>query len=227
MLNSFADFVPFLHYLWIVGALILTGCGLPIPEEIFIITAGITAASGALNPWGAMAACLVGALAGDCVMYAIGYHFGHGLLRDRPWFARYLKPEREARIERMIAQHGWKVLFVARFLAGLRSPVYITAGILRMPFRRYLLIDSICAAFVVATFFGLSYLFADRVQAWWTRLQHAEVAFTVTIVSAIAAVVLFFFMRHRRRLARIRVRKELRSLRLRASERGPETNSAG
>ena len=96
-----------------------------------------------------------------------------------------------------------------------------------MPFRRYLFIDSVCAAVVVSTFFGLSYLFADRVQTWWTELRHAEVAVSAAIIAGVAGVVLFFFLRHRRRLERIRVRKELRSLRLRANERSPETNSAG
>ena len=41
-----------------------------------ISAAGIAAASGRVDPWGALAACLVGALVGDCIMYAIGYHFG-------------------------------------------------------------------------------------------------------------------------------------------------------
>ena len=76
-----------------------------------------------MNPWLALASCFVGALLGDCVMYSIGYHFGHGVLRDHPWFARFLKPEREAHIEEMISQHGWKIFLAARFLVGLRSPV--------------------------------------------------------------------------------------------------------
>jgi len=96
-----------------------------------------------------------------------------------------------------------------------------------MPFRRYLFIDAVCAAVVVSTFFGLSYLFADRVQAWWTELRHAEVAVSVTVIAAAVGVVLFFFLRHRRRLERIRVRKETTLIAVAASERSPETNSAG
>ncbi|HEY2841520.1 MAG TPA: VTT domain-containing protein, partial [Pirellulales bacterium] len=109
MLTTLLENTPVLYYVGIAGFLILTGCGLPVPEEVPIIGAGIAAASGKIDPWGGLAACLIGALIGDCIMYAIGYHFGHNLLRDRPWFTRYLKPEREARIERMITMHGWKV----------------------------------------------------------------------------------------------------------------------
>jgi membrane protein DedA with SNARE-associated domain len=214
-------------YLGIIVVLILTGSGLPVPEEVPIIAAGVAAYYGTLNPWLALASCFIGALIGDCVMYAIGYHFGHRLLRDHPWLARFLKPEREAHIEEMIAQHGWKVFFLSRFLVGLRSPVYLTAGILRVSFRRFVFVDLFCAAIVICTFFWLSYFFAERIAGWFKRIQHAEVAITVAVVAAVLGIVLFFYVRHRRRVARIRIRRQLRSLRLSAAERAPERKTAG
>ena len=50
----------------------------------------------------AFAACLVGAILGDIVMYAIGYHFGHNLLKDHPKLARFVRADREAKFEEMI-----------------------------------------------------------------------------------------------------------------------------
>src|SRR3989304_5815756 len=146
-------------YLSIFFVLVLTGSGLPIPEEVPIIAAGIFSAHGTLNPWLAFMWCLLGALVGDCVMYFIGYHFGRPVLSEHPWFARFVTPEREAQIEQQFRQHGFKIFFVARFLVGIRSPVYLTAGILRVSFRRFLTIDLFCATMVVGTFFWLTYLF--------------------------------------------------------------------
>ncbi len=214
-------------YLGIIVVLVLTGAGLPVPEEVPIIAAGVAAYYGQMNPWLALAACFVGALLGDCVMYSIGYHFGHNVLRDHPWFARFLKPEREAHLEEMINHHGWKVFLAARFLVGLRSPVYLTAGILRVPFRRFVLVDLFCAALVICTFFGLSYLFAERITGWFHRIRNAEMAITVLVVAAVAGVVLFFYVRHRRRVARIRIRRQSRSLRLAATEPATERKNAG
>lgn len=194
-------------YLAVAGALILTGMGLPIPEEVFVISAGIAAHNGHLEPWLALAACLVGALIGDAVMYAIGYHFGHGLLRDRHWFARYMTPERERQVEEMIHKHGFKVFLTARFLVGVRSPVYVTAGILRMPFKRFVLVDSVCATLVVSLFFWLSYVFADAFERLWPLIQDAEVWLTCAVGIVIAGVVLYFIFRRRRRLHRIRLRR--------------------
>ena len=113
--------IDHISYLGIIVVLILTGCGLPIPEEVPIIAAGIASSVGSLNPWWAFLACLVGALLGDSVLYAIGYHFGHSLIIRHPRFAHLLHAEHEARIEEMIRRHGLKVFFGARFMVGIRA----------------------------------------------------------------------------------------------------------
>src|SRR5262245_7492202 len=128
-----------LSYPGIVLVLILTGVGLPVPEEAVIIATGIAAAQGGLDPWLGLVSCLLGAFLGDMTTYAIGRHFGHRLIRERLWFARFLTPTRERRIEQMIHQHGIKVFVLARFMIGIRSAIYLTAGILKVPFRRFII----------------------------------------------------------------------------------------
>ena len=194
-------------YLGVFIALVLTGAGLPIPEEVIVILAGIASFEGTLNPWLALVCCLLGAIVGDCVMYWIGRHFGQKLLHGRSWYTRLLHAEREKTVERMIEKHGLKVFFVARFLVGLRSPVYMTAGILRVPFRRFLLIDLFSATVVVTLFFGLSYAFAAKILEWFKWIHQVEMGLTISIVTAVCAVVLYFFVRHRRRVARINARR--------------------
>ena len=56
------------NYLGIFVFLVLTGCGMPIPEEVPIIFAGFLSSQGRLEPELAFAACLSGALVGDAVM---------------------------------------------------------------------------------------------------------------------------------------------------------------
>jgi membrane protein DedA with SNARE-associated domain len=183
-------------YLLITIFLILTGAGLPIPEEVPIIVAGGLSAGDQLNPWIALGCCLFGAVVGDMIMYWIGYHFGRGVLRDHRWFARFVTPEREEQIEENFRLHGFKVFFLARFLVGIRSPVYLTAGILRVSFRRYFLIDLVCATAVVGTFFGLTYFFG----AYVPQLIHeAEWWVTVCVVIGLAIVAFFLWRRYRKK----------------------------
>jgi membrane protein DedA with SNARE-associated domain len=222
-----------ISYIGII-ALLIAGAILPIPEELVVIAAGLAASYHQLNPYLAFAACLGGALAGDCILYTLGYHFGHGILRETRFFGGFLRPERELRVERMIRAHGLKVLFGARFLVGLRSTAYLAAGILRMPFRRFVAVDVACATSVIGLVFTLSYLYAWRLGNLWglfDMIRDAEVAFTVLIVLAVAAVILFYWRRHQRRLARIRQKQQRRADRhlalLKRQETGPlaETES--
>src|SRR5690606_9549920 len=120
----------------------------------------------------------------DSILYAVGYHFGRSLLSEYHWFSRNLTPEREKKIERLIYAHGWKVFLVARLLVFIRSPVYVTAGILHIPFRRFLVIDAFCATIVVSTFFGLSYAFAAHVDTLWTWIHNSQYAITILVVLA-------------------------------------------
>ena len=41
--------------------------------------------------------------------------------------------------------------------------MYITAGILKVPFKRFVVADLFCASLVVSIFFGLSYLYGGQV----------------------------------------------------------------
>jgi membrane protein DedA with SNARE-associated domain len=181
-------------YLGIFLVLLLTGCGLPLPEEVPIIAAGVASSVGKLNPWIALAACLAGALCGDSMLYLIGYHFGRNLVKAHPRLAHLLHAEHEAKMEEHINRYGLRVLFVARFLVLVRAPVYLSIGILRHPYRKFLLFDAFCASAVVGLFFGLSYAFGDRVAKW---IHDSELVFTAVFVAA-AGVLLAWWLRRRR-----------------------------
>lgn len=181
-------------YFGIVLFLVLTGCGLPIPEEVPIVLAGVFSSQGRLEPELAFFACLVGALIGDSVMYAIGYHFGHGLLVEHPKIGKFIGAEREEYFEKAILRHGFKVMFLARFMVGVRGPVYLAAGVVRIPFRKFIFWDVICATVVVGAFFSLSFYYGRQITE---MLREAEVTLTLIVV-AIALIVTLIWLRRRR-----------------------------
>lgn len=184
-------------YLGIFLLMVLTGCGLPIPEEVFIIGAGVLSANGELRPEFAFPAALLGALVGDAAMYGIGYRFGHGLLHRHPKLSKLVGAHREEYFERAVQRHGFKVLLLARFMVGVRGPVYLAAGVVRMPFLRFLMWDLVCATLVVGAFFGLAYFFGEEIA---DLLTDAEVGLTVIVVIVATVVAFVALRRHRRRL---------------------------
>jgi membrane protein DedA with SNARE-associated domain len=183
-------------YVGIIIFLVLTGCGLPLPEEVALIAAGVLSAPGQpLNPWISLLCCLIGCLVGDSIMYFIGRKIGRRVMNSKTPWGKYLTPEREKLLEYMIHEHGVKVLFVARFLVGIRSPVYLTTGILKFPFVRFILADLLCASVVILLFFGLSYYFGEAVGQW---IRNAEYGLTVVVVIGliIAAIMAWRHYKH-------------------------------
>jgi membrane protein DedA with SNARE-associated domain len=184
-------------YLGIILFLVLTGCGLPIPEEVPIILAGVFSAQGQLATEWAFLACLFGALLGDSVMYAIGYHFGHGLLAEHPRYGKFVGAQREEYFEQAIQRHSFKVMLLARFMVGVRGPVYLAAGVVRMPYRRFLLYDLVCATLVVGTFFSLSHIYGREI---YRLVRRAEWSLTLIILLVLGVVFLWWMRRRRQRL---------------------------
>src|SRR5262245_17046244 len=155
MLGSF--FHPS-SYLGIFLFIASTGCGMPIPEEVAIVIAGVLSAQGHLHTGFAFTACLAGAVVSDTIMYAIGYHFGHGIFTAHPRFARLFATENERQFQNAVENHALKVMLLARFLIGVRAPVYVMSGVVRMSFRRFLFYDVICATLVVSVVFAPAYV---------------------------------------------------------------------
>ncbi len=186
-------------YLLTALLLILTGSGLPIPEEAIVVGAGVAASLNTINPWGGLLACLLGAILGDLLAYGIGRRFGRGLLERRSWFARLMHAEREKQIEEMISRHGLKVFFLARFLVGLRAPIYLTAGILKVPVRKFLLIDAISAVVVIGLFYGLAFRYGEGVGKYIHKYELWGTA--AVVVGCVVAAITFWVVHKRRKLA--------------------------
>jgi membrane protein DedA with SNARE-associated domain len=122
----------------VVGALLVGGLGLPIPEELVLMSAGYWLSRGTVEA-PAMIVCAIAAmLAGDLIMYAAG-RLSLGLARKES-IARRL-----AQIERAFVRHGVKLILVGRFIPGVRAALLVAAGAARMPLGRLLACDAAAA----------------------------------------------------------------------------------
>ena len=203
-------------YLAVILIIALTGAGLPLPEEVPIVAAGVLSSPSVarLNPFLAFGACLIGALLGDAIMYAIGRFLGKTFLRRYPLFARILHEDREKQMEELIRTQGLKVFLLARFLVGVRAPVYMAAGVLRVRFAKFLLVDALCATIVVGTVFWLSWLFGESVAPLVRESQWA-----VTIIVLVGLLFAFAYW--------MLWRKYYRKLQLHQSDPSSEGDPAG
>lgn len=179
-------------YLWRALGMVATGCGLPLPEEVFIIAGAVSAAAGDVDPWIMFGALLVGALLGDLAMYGIGNRLGTHWLRKHPRFSKLFHADQESRMDQLLQRHGVKVFLLARFMVGVRGPLYIAAGVARVPLRYFLIVDTFAATLVVGIVYALAYYVGDHVQQW---IRQGEWAFTICVLVGIAVALLIYLRR--------------------------------
>jgi membrane protein DedA with SNARE-associated domain len=177
--------------------LLVSGMGVPIPEELPIAIAAMMARWEVMRWQGALLACVGGALAGDVLLYWFGRHFGRRILR---WSTvrRVLTPARELRIMEAYRRHGLKFLVVARLVMGLRSAAFLTAGLVRVPFLWFLLVDLVAVCVSVPLTFGVAYAVADSVAVALAHVRAVQL-WIAGAVLLIAAVWLVVLLRRRQR----------------------------
>ncbi|MFO0892391.1 MAG: DedA family protein [Isosphaeraceae bacterium] len=184
-----------LGYVGIALILILGGLGLPIPEEAPVILAAVLSKSGKMIAPLALAACLVGVLVGDFIVYFLGYYYGEKVLSLR-LTRRLLTKAREAQIKGYFHRHGFKILILGRFAVGFRTAAYLTAGILKLPPLKLFLTDLLAASLSTFLMFGLGYVFAQQIES---GIREVQQYFAVALASGVVALLLYRFYRERKR----------------------------
>ena len=180
------DFIEQFTYLGIFAVLFLGGLGAPIPEELPILAAGALAHEGYMRWWVALPVCLAGVLSGDSVLYWVGYHWGERIL-DWSLVRRVLTPTREHVLIDAYRRHAAKTIFTARHLMGLRAAAFLSAGIARVPFWKFILVDTGAALLGVPTGFALAYFFTDQVHEIVHDVRRVERWLTLLALVALAA----------------------------------------
>jgi len=162
-----------LGYVGLLLVLFAASLGVPIPEELPIITAGVLSSQMVLRWWIALPICFIGVVSGDIVLYWVGHHWGEKVLGWWP-VRLVLSPAREEQLKAGYRSHGVKIVFTARHVIGLRAAAFLTAGISHVPFWKFLTVDATAALVSVPFGFFLAFLFADQVQQIFADVHRVE-----------------------------------------------------
>ncbi len=187
-------------YLAVFIALLLCGAGIPLPEDITLVAGGVIAGLGYASVHVMFGVGMAGVLVGDAGMFLLGHHYGARILQWR-FVARVLTPERYAKVQEKFERYGNRMMFIARFLPGMRTAVFITAGSThRVSFLRFFLLDGAAALISVPLWVYLGYFGADNhewLAMWIRRGQNGLWLFSGVVLLAVLAL----WWRHRRRVA--------------------------
>jgi membrane protein DedA with SNARE-associated domain len=146
--------------------LLLFGFTLPICEEIAVALVGVTMHATNTPFLLATAVALVAILIQDAIYFLVARLFGPKLIRHK-WLARLIKPKSIEGGERYFLRRGPFIVFSSRFVVGLRAPIILGAGFLRMRWSRFVLYDFFAAAIMTPAWlfvgFALGAQFDSRI----------------------------------------------------------------
>lgn len=139
--QEWLETVPAVSIYVLVGLVIgLESLGIPLPGEIILVSSALLASQhGEIDPFVLGACASAGAIVGDSIGYAIGRKGGRPLLA---WlggkFPKHFNEGHIATAERSFEKWDMWAVFFGRFVALLRIFAGPLAGVLRMPYWKFL-----------------------------------------------------------------------------------------
>ncbi len=161
MIEEYLLLNGFLLYAVLFFALMGGAIGLPIPEDIPLIAAGIAAQTDRGNVFLLFLTCYSAVLLGDLVVFYIGRKLGPRLFQQE-WFKRKLSASKVRRFRLKMEKRSLPMIFIARHLFYLRTVTFLTCGAVKMKVSRFVLVDAIAALISVPLMMTIGYFAAEH-----------------------------------------------------------------
>lgn len=177
----------------------------PLPSEVILPMAGLTASRGTFTLAEALIWTTLGSVVGAFLLYGIGAVLGLPRLR---WIAAkvpLLHPEDIDRTVAWFRRHGGKAVFFGRMIPIFRSLISIPAGITRMPLWKFGLLTAAGSA-IWNTIFVLAGFYLG--ESWTIVEEYASILQYVVIAAVGIGVAWFLYVRTRSLLRSHKLRTE-------------------
>jgi membrane protein DedA with SNARE-associated domain len=155
---------PGMVYGLLFAMMIASAFGVPIPEEVSILSVGILAYMGkhpelfpppypgapVIKGWEAAIFVAMAVFLSDNIIFWLGRTFGRKILRNKRFKGFFEGPTME-RINRFVKKYGIYATFIFRFTPGLRFPAHIFLGMSKFSVMAFMLVDLFAVVISVPT----------------------------------------------------------------------------
>lgn len=187
--QDWLDGIPPVAVYLMVGLVVgVESLGIPLPGEIVLMTAALLSSQGHANPWLVGISAIIGAVGGDSIGYSIGHRGGKPLLeRLGRRFPRHFSPGHIATAERSFQRWGVWAVFFGRFVALLRIFAGPLAGVLRMPYPKFLVANALGGIVWAGGITAIIYYVGVVAEPWLKRFGY--VGLGIAVLFGIASLV--------------------------------------
>lgn len=202
LLTFVKNFLSAAGYPGVFVLMAIEGFGIPIPSELTMPFSGFLSSSAGANKFVLPAAVVIGTageVAGGVVAYFVGYFGGRPAIRRYGRFVLISDEELE-KGESWFGRYGDWIVLVTRLLPAVRSFIAFPAGVVRMPFWRFLAYSAVGSLVWCAVLAIVGHSLGQHWASVSTGLRRYDVLIVVLIV-ALIAFALFQRLKHHRRRA--------------------------
>lgn len=155
-------------------------------EDIAVVGAGLAAAADTLTTPIALAAAVAGVWLGDLLLWLLG-HGARTTGISRRLVSRFVDAATVERCRRELHDRKLAWILLTRVLPGSRSPTYVLAGALGIPFRWFATVTLLAVlAWTPVLFFAACWLGDDA----WSLLQRFGTAAWIVLIAIMVAFLL-------------------------------------
>lgn len=170
----------------------------PLPSEVILPMAGLSASRGSFSLAEALIWTTLGSVVGAFLLYGIGAWLGVDRLRTIAAKVPLLRPDDIDRTVAWFHRHGGKAVFFGRMVPIFRSLISIPAGVTRMPLWKFGLL-TVAGSALWNTIFVLAGFFLG--EAWPVIERYADILQYVVIAAVVGGIAWFLVVRIRALLA--------------------------
>lgn len=180
-----------MFYVFIFLVVWVAGIGvLPIPEEIIVLSAGVGIEEGVGELFLTFAVVFISLITSDYFLFWVGKKFGMKILRIKI-ISMVISQSKIDKVQKFFHGHNKKLIFFGRFVSGLRSISFFSAGMSKVKPAVFLWIDTLASLIYIPVLLFLGYRFSydiARISEGMTKTYHA-----IEVVIIVSIIVWFFF----------------------------------
>jgi membrane protein DedA with SNARE-associated domain len=192
---------PVMVYSLIISMMFASSFGLPIPEEITLISAGFIThmaihpeiypppfpGAASVTPVMTAIICFASVFLSDFLVFMLGRKYGTRMIGSK-FFTKYRESNAMKRVEKFTEKYGAWACGIFRFTPGLRFPGHFACGSLKIPIWKFVVVDGLAALLSVPTQVLLIAYYGEEMLGFLKE-------FKIVVFSVLGVLLLFYIVR--------------------------------